>query len=696
MQAAGLAFRAENQALVTSPQARHTTMSSICDRCEGIGLSREQFPRSDGTITLGKISKWTQSCPLCLTWLRLAGIEAFPEENEDEGEFDFEEEATYHIVPFNTSTLFEDPPTVALNSWDEPLSYSVAEEENIRNADGQQLFNCVRGRGWVSPLSLSVEEKDFSPRVLAPKVDVVLMKKLMSQCVNGHPACNSGSRRDMKPIRLVNCTTHEVILRTSEEPYLSLSYVNSAVQEDTTRHQKGTPLSLPLPRLYQDSIQLTRQLGYNYIWIDNYCIPQEDSRSPLTEDERVERKIQIRQMDQIYTRSDLTIIAAHGLPILPGISPREPSTTVEIQGETYVISSPTPAYEIENSDSNERSWCYQEATLATRRLVLLNRQAYFKCKTAHAVESLHGEIRPWNNEHGGKYDLHRWNEFEIFANISAQKADPLDHIYNHLAEYTKRRLTRDKDILLAVAGVMAQLKATYPDLITVSGVPVVSRRLGEKTRFIDRFVTGLCWKTAFDCERRPNFPSWSWAVWYLPGMVEGRPDTFQAKGGTLPYLDPGEESLSAMKGLEVSLCETGSAEVILVDEALPRRLRDLDAELTFVPDALIVEAMVLDVRFERWLYDLPGDTQSPKGHASFATTASKATFRARLFPPDDRFRAGEDWTLVTLGTGHSKGVMLIVKRVSEGMWERIGVVDLEQVVGKRIRTAFEKRRLKVK
>ena len=60
-------------------------------------------------------------------------------------------------------------------------------------------------------------------------------------------------------------------------------------------------LDAPLPRTIRDAIHLTQLLGEKYLWIDALCIKQDDAEF---------KTARILEMDQIYTASALTIIAA--------------------------------------------------------------------------------------------------------------------------------------------------------------------------------------------------------------------------------------------------------------------------------------------------------------------------------------------------------------------------------------------------
>ena len=80
-----------------------------------------------------------------------------------------------------------------------------------------------------------------------------------------------------------------------------------------------------LPLVISDAIEVVKRLGYRYLWIDRYCIPQNDSAV---------KHIQIKKMDRIYSCSILTIIAAAGDGPeygLPGVSSRHRTEQLSVQ-----------------------------------------------------------------------------------------------------------------------------------------------------------------------------------------------------------------------------------------------------------------------------------------------------------------------------------------------------------------------------
>lgn len=75
--------------------------------------------------------------------------------------------------------------------------------------------------------------------------------------------------------------------------------------------QFSTSLPTALPATILDAITVTNRLGFRYLWVDRYCINQHDKNKA---------QIQINQMDLIYQKASLTLVAAsskdppYGLP----------------------------------------------------------------------------------------------------------------------------------------------------------------------------------------------------------------------------------------------------------------------------------------------------------------------------------------------------------------------------------------------
>ncbi|PVH70087.1 HET-domain-containing protein, partial [Cadophora sp. DSE1049] len=192
-------------------------------------------------------------------------------------------------------------------------------------------------------------------------------------------------------LKLVDCEDGSIILAPKEARYVALSYVwgtskevsldgNLSGQEKDSRRCLALPLNLP--KVVGDAIQVTKQLQFRYLWIDKYCIDQSNSE---------DKHEQIQQMDLIYKRSELTIIAASGLDEnsgLPGVgtTSRTPQPVVSIGNMSIISTMPHPHHTIKASKWMTRAWTLQESVLSRRRLVFTNDQIYFECNAMNCFE----------------------------------------------------------------------------------------------------------------------------------------------------------------------------------------------------------------------------------------------------------------------------------------------------------------------
>lgn len=165
-------------------------------------------------------------------------------------------------------------------------------------------------------------------------------------------------------------------------PYTALSYRwpknddKKGLCEKSTLEdfRKSIPVQA-LPPSVQNAIKVTRDLGYRYLWVDRLCIVQDD---------KCEKKVEIRKMKDIYQNAHLVISAARkDSECLGFLYPRTLEETyrhiwqISIScGEkvlpVYLSASQLVNDEIESID--ERAWTMQEHFLAFRLVRFGSRQ----------------------------------------------------------------------------------------------------------------------------------------------------------------------------------------------------------------------------------------------------------------------------------------------------------------------------------
>ena len=226
------------------------------------------------------------------------------------------------------------------------------------------------------------------------------IRRWLRTCETEHSKCQDHERRSQSetqhPKRLIN--VEQMCVQPATEShcrYLALSYVWGNVQRLEPSYACCLGLSCPgillqdashIHQVVQDAIQLTRELGETYPWVDVLCICQHDIAS---------RAGEFAMMNDIYKSATMTIIALDSDcadDSLPGVrQPFEPSrkSSITIIDGIRLLQT-KKAYEISVFRQpyrwDHRAWCYQEQLLSRRKLYLTKKQAYFSCSEASFCE----------------------------------------------------------------------------------------------------------------------------------------------------------------------------------------------------------------------------------------------------------------------------------------------------------------------
>ncbi|KAK2754953.1 hypothetical protein CKAH01_05967 [Colletotrichum kahawae] len=255
-----------------------------------------------------------------------------------------------------------------------------------------------------------------------------------------------------------------------------------------------------------DAITLTKLLGYQYLWVDKYCIDQSNV-SELSD--------QISKMDLIYNNAEATIVAAAGPDEtygLPGVNTttRSKQDVVHVDGTAIFNMGPHPAVYIERESRWwKRGWTFQEGLLSRRRITFTETQAFFECNTASWTESLGGiefvkdrQLLDWTKWKNGVFLLSHYmgqpenhaateatgggvNELAETPAVDSSIARSLFDFFRLIQQYTTRSLTYDSDSLNAAAAVKRAATSLSIDFGRVLGKnsTVVYDTLNTSTTF---------------------------------------------------------------------------------------------------------------------------------------------------------------------------------------------------------------------
>ncbi|KAM0335225.1 hypothetical protein ACHAQA_000267 [Verticillium albo-atrum] len=459
------------------------------------------------------------------------------------------------------------------DSWENAHERSANRTRRIRLAwherNGQKIvvYLLFLGRTPMQPLSPSTGAgMASSPPRIATELDSAtekqkLVKSWVDDCVKNHePRCRQGHGDRSEFRKLIKGTFFGVIdvqdmqLKqlpiVSDEPsqYVALSYVwgKKKTQELYVTKRSNVMLHIQtnglqkawdqLPKTIQDAILLVKQLGERYLWIDSLCIVQDSASS---------WELNAKSMHLVYGNAHLTICAADGdtdtgllaMNEFPEeVQRRYPPLKVEVlPGVPLLATRPVEAI-IQDSRWSQRGWTFQERLLSRRCLIFADRQLYFQCRSSAASQqtSTNGIAMNWSLD---------WQNSPLRTLRELQRKAFWYYMYS-VTLYTRRHLTKSKDVLAAFSGV-SWLLQEHMNAPLFYGLPM------------SHFDLALLWAPSDKLEvrgkRRRNgneadctedmsscgacrhgeegygaqFPSWSWAGWqggkveYRDEMLEG-------------------------------------------------------------------------------------------------------------------------------------------------------------------------------
>lgn len=270
----------------------------------------------------------------------------------------------------------------------------------------------------------------------------------------------------------------------------------------------GIPWSY-LPKTFQDAIQLTRILGLQFIWIDALCIIQDDELDWARESSK---------MANIYSRSCLTIAAAHAQDCNVGcfvLQDEHPGIRYEIildqdaDGISYspyvreegLPPSPTIDQVIPTPTLLSRGWALQERFLSPRVLFFGPQEMFYECNAASTRECGMGQVRedPDNQRVGFRKAIS--NPGPNFKNL-------IKFWHELVANYSSMKLTFRDDMLPAISGLAHRLQE-------LTGSEYYAGIWSHS------ILQDLSWITSGSQQPGPKqyiAPTWSWASTDCPSL----------------------------------------------------------------------------------------------------------------------------------------------------------------------------------
>lgn len=390
---------------------------------------------------------------------------------------------------------------------------------------------------WASRQGLPImwELRPDGPSTLGSQrvpeaTDYAALRGWLTYCDMHHDKpCKATEDEQLEGFQVIDCRERRVIpweeeMRTAG--YVTLSYVwgSSATGYSDAPNDNTGALPAVVPLVVDDSITVTLSLGFRYLWIDRYCMPQHDGKI---------RAQQIQSMNLVYHNSALTIIAAAGGRSdagLPGVSEIKRTSQRSVVVGRHRLTYPLLdiASEVNESVWNSRGWTYQEGLLARRRLVFTQSQAYFQCAEMCCIESLALSTSVIDT-------LHHKNKKQLFRDVNLPQVFPLrsvagdvDSFAKRVREFQGRNFTFEKDRYDAFRGILKVFANMKDPILNLYGLPICSPTSGgthnsvePQCNYTDMLAIGLTWKIdgtpgpyTYDPTEDPSSDSGNKAAWY--------------------------------------------------------------------------------------------------------------------------------------------------------------------------------------
>lgn len=332
----------------------------------------------------------------------------------------------------------------------------------LRLSSGSSNF----GRAVLISTSTISDTQELAGRqVQRIGVNYDLFKSWLNYCDTKHATNCCPKYSFPTALRVIDCISREILQYSLEDgsaSYLTLSYVWGISKVEISSKDLISPATTP--KVIDDAMLVVVRLGFRYLWVDRYCIPQDDDAL---------KHSQICNMGKIYAASALTIIAAagdgphHGLPgVTSRLRPEQLQVTIGTT--TLTRRCQHPGILVQGSKWNTRGWTYQEGLLARRRLVFTDEEVYFQCQSMNCLESISTPLGIYHNS----ISHDTISRQPVFPDAVSYES-PME-LLNRISEYFVRDLTLDSDALEAISGVFDLFRLTKKPVYSMCGLPILN------------------------------------------------------------------------------------------------------------------------------------------------------------------------------------------------------------------------------
>ena len=252
-----------------------------------------------------------------------------------------------------------------------------------------------------------------------------------------------------------------------------------------------------LPKTFQDTVEVTQELGIPFLWIDSLCIIQNDPDDWERES---------RRMETVFASAYCTIAATSPRDCTEGFLCRQSVKRCvrlpnrDINDEFYVYASSVDEsfnHDLENGIPNQRAWVFQERALSRQTIHFTTAQTYWKCGSVIRSECLVDSFRELN-----------WLGNSDFPQTASRlRPEISDSMLGDIfAHYSSLGITNLQDRPVAIQGLELRLARFYR----------TNSAYGILEYFLHR---SLLWQRSGNTRMRPisfkgkEVPSWSWMAY---------------------------------------------------------------------------------------------------------------------------------------------------------------------------------------
>ncbi|KAG8165476.1 hypothetical protein KVR01_004028 [Diaporthe batatas] len=356
---------------------------------------------------------------------------------------------------------------------------------------------------------------------------VALIKQWLKKCEVEH-GCGIGLRPSQMPSMVLDVSDQDKIklVKVHEdlrERYISLSYCwgkrsQRIMLSRSNRTVLASGVSVQqLDPTIRDSVIVTRQLGFKYLWVDALCVFQDDEALKARE---------LGRMGEIYRNATLTIVASAAKDVQKGFLSKRKSTLkrtsfefgrpglvfeVQLEGDKEQSVQALPVILRPNELDTvepwyERAWTLQEMLFSGRRLQYRANQTTWSCHCSETVAQqsdgwVGGRVSSYTNYSDASKIVGNTMAILRKGDIIFPSATVLATWYGLVEVYTKRKLTYPTDRLPAISGIAKHFESVLGDQYICG--------LWESD-----LPSGLVWysiKSAGNSPGPKSRPSWSWA-----------------------------------------------------------------------------------------------------------------------------------------------------------------------------------------